>query len=137
MTAGWSWALQRALFEALGADPLVVALVGDRLVDNPSDMIAAEGPAILIGEERVRPWGSANDRGADHDVTISIVAPDGGFGDLKRLASHVCAILDGPLPVEEGRIVLTSFLGSRAHRRGRAMERRVDLRFRVIIEARD
>ena len=134
MTAVYAWALQQALYEALRTNPAVTAIVGDRIVDNPVEALAPAGPAILLGEERIAPWGSSTDRGAEHRVTIVLVAPMGGFGVLKRLAASVSDAVLGPLTLNTGRIVLSRFIAGRAHRRGSDGLRRVDLQFLLVIE---
>jgi hypothetical protein len=136
MTAAFSWALQQGLHAALSADPDIAATVEGRILDGFIDAGATppKGPSILIGEEHVRPWGSATEIGADHRIAVTLMAPEGGFSALKQLASRVCdAVLAAP-PLPRGRIVLASFLAARAKRHRNRGIRQIDLQFRVVIE---
>jgi hypothetical protein len=136
MTAVFGWALQRALFEALRADPAISAFVGARIFDNPRATRdeANAGPTILIGEETVRPWGAADTAGAEHRVVVSLVAREGGFGALKQLSALVSDAVLAPMALARGRIVLARFIGIRARRTGSLGLRQVDLTFRIVIE---
>jgi hypothetical protein len=136
MTYAFSWALQRAVFTALAADPSLRAIAAGRVYDEPphgADLGAETAPYVLIGEERVEPWSTATDRGAAHAIRVTVVAEPGGFGAAKRAAGAVCDRLLGALPLERGRVVNASFLGGRALREGDG-RRRIDLRFRIVVE---
>jgi hypothetical protein len=130
----FSWPLQQALFAALTADPAVQALADGRVFDAAphADEGGAAGPCVLIGDETVEPWSTATDRGAEHVVTLSAVGPERGFGPVKRLAGAVCDAALGPLAPSRGRVVNSSFLGARAVRTQTG--RRIDMRFRIVIE---
>lgn len=138
MTAAYSWALQQAIYAALIADPRIAADIGDRILDGPADPArAGGGPAILIGEETVTPWGSAGVLGAEHRVAMSVAAPDGGFGTLKQLAAVMCEVVLGPLPLARGRVVLSQFLSAKAQRHRSTALRQIDLQFRFVVEDED
>jgi hypothetical protein len=136
MTAAFSWALQQGLHAALSADSDIAAAVGGRIVDGFIEAGTAppSGPSILIGEEHVRPWGSATDSGADHRITVSLLSPEGGFATLKQLAAKVCDVALAAPALPRGRIVLTTFLAARARRHRSRGIRQIDLQFRVVIE---
>jgi hypothetical protein len=132
-----SWALQKALYAALSADQAVGALAGSRIWDegDAAAVAAADGgPCVILGDETVEAWSTATDAGAVHVVTISAVAEAGGFGALKRLAGAVCDVLLGSIALERGRVVSSRFLGGRTRREEKGRVRRVDLRFRIVVE---
>lgn len=137
MTYAFSWPLQQALFAALRADPTLGALVGARIYDEAPHAAALSpegGPWIVIGDEQVDAWSTATDRGAAHAVQISAVGAERGFGVLKRVASAICDVALGPLPLSRGSVVTANFLGGRTRRIEGAALRQIDLRFRIAIE---
>lgn len=133
MTYAFSWGLQQALHAALTADATVAELAGGRVWDEPPAE-AAEGAYVLLGEERVEPWGTATERGAVHEISLSVVGEARGFGGLKRLAGAVCEAVAGLSALPAGRVVAARFEGGRARRATSREPRRVDLRFRIVVE---
>ncbi len=148
MTAALSLPLQRALYAHLTSDPAVLAaLGGPHLYDAPPHADAPgarRGRAfVLIGEERVDPWFDQSADGAEHRLQFRVVSFSPGFSEAKRIAGALSDALLGPPPaLERGRIVRVQFLGSEARRGGAGgadgaaelVSRRVDLRFRAILE---
>jgi hypothetical protein len=137
MTFAFSWPLQKALFAALAADPAVGALAGPRIWDEADAAAVAAaggGACVILGEETVEPWSTADDDGAAHVVTVAVVADGGGFGALKRLAGAVCDVALAPLALERGRVVSSRFLGGAARREAKGRSRRIELRFRIVVE---
>lgn len=133
MTYAFSWALQQALFEALSADPVVAEVAGGRVWDQPPPE-AEPGLHVLIGEESVEPWSTATERGAAHDIAVSVIGEARSFGDMKRLAGAVCEATLGLSVLRTGRVVDAQFRGGRARRATTREPRRIDLRFRVTVE---
>lgn len=136
MTYAFSAALQASLHAALTAHPEVAALAVGGVHDEPPREAHgrdARGPYLLIGDETAQAWGAADTAGAAHTVEIAAVGTALGFSGLKQLAGAVCDVVLAPLPVAGGRVVSAAFLGART-RRGRASARRIDLRFRLVIE---
>lgn len=127
-----SWPLQQALFARLAGDDAVFALCGGRVTDEPLPR-PLEGPAVEIGEESVTPWDTSTDRGAEHVVTLGIVGPVHGFSDLKVLAAAVCDAVEAGLLLTRGRLVSTRLLSATARRTADGA-RRIDLRFRIVVE---
>ncbi len=139
MTYAFGWALQQGVFAALSAHPDIAALVADRIHDEPPhrgelDAATAAAPYLLLGEETVAPWDTASDRGAAHDLSISAVSSEPGFATVKRIAAAVCDALDGEIALARGRVAAVRFLGARTARGRRGQARRIDMRFRVIVE---
>lgn len=136
MTYALAWPLQRALFALLSGDPAVTAETGGRIHDAAPDR--SEGPAglhVLIGEERAADWSTATDAGAEHRVTISVVAEGEGYGPAKRAAAAICdAIAPEALSLERGRVVTARFLAARTARERKGAVRRIDLTFRIVVE---
>jgi hypothetical protein len=136
MTYAFAGALQAALHGALTAHPDVARLAVGGVHDEPPPGAhgrAAAGPYVLIGDEAVSAWGAGDAQGASHTVEIAVIGAALGFSSLKRIAGAVCDAVLAPLAPKGARVVLATFLGART-RRGRASMRRIDLRFRVIVE---
>lgn len=135
MTCAFSWPLQQALFAALNANAVIAALASGGVHDAPPH--AAEGrpgPYVLLGDETVEPWSTADADGAVHLTQISVIGAEQGFGALKRLAAVVCDVALGPLTPTRGRIVGAHFLGARARRVEAHGLRQIEMRFRIVIE---
>ena len=137
MTYALAWPLQEGIYQCLTGDAAVSALVGSRIYDAalPKDAEPEpDGVYLTLGDEVTRDWSTATDQGAAHLVTVSVHAPRHGFSDAKIAAGAVSdALLNTPVGMSRGRVVLISFVDARTRRTGSAL-RRIDLRFRVITE---
>jgi hypothetical protein len=136
MSYAFAGALQAALHGALTAHPDIMRLAIGGVHDEPppgEHGRAPAGPYVLIGDEAVSAWGAGDTPGASHVVEFAVIGAALGFSSLKRIAGAVCEAVLGPLAPEGARVVSATFLGART-RRGRASMRRIDLRFRVIVE---
>ncbi|TVQ55948.1 MAG: DUF3168 domain-containing protein [Rhodobacteraceae bacterium] len=136
MSYAFAGAAQAALHAALTAHPEIAALATGGVHDEPPQGAAgraATGPYVLIGDEAVSPWGAGDLAGAAHAVEIAVVGAALGFAALKRIAAAVSDAALGPLSIQGARVVSARFLGART-RRGREGMRRIDLRFRLIVE---
>lgn len=139
MTYAFGWALQQGIFAALGANADLAELVGGRIHDEPPHRAAlaeeaAQAPYLLIGEEAVAPWDTATERGAAHELSISAVSSEPGFATVKRIAAAVCDAMEGSIPLARGRVAAVRFLGARTARGRRGPARKIEMRFRVIVE---
>jgi len=138
MTYALAWPLQKAVYERLAADPAVAAATGGRIHDGaPQERTpgAEEGIYLMLGDDQASDWSSAERAGAGHLVGVSVVAPRRSFGEAKAVAGAVSdALLGAPLALERGRAVLVSFVSARTKREERDTLRRIDLRFRVLVE---
>lgn len=136
MTFALSWPLQKAVYASLRADPEIAALVGDRVFDEPPqrDPGCDQGPLILIGDDAAEAWGAGADEGAAHVLDVAVVSSARGFAEAKRIAGAICDALRDPLPLERGRVVSTTFMTGRTARPQGGGVRRIDLRFRVVLE---
>lgn len=138
MTYALSWPLQQAVYQLLSADAGLAALVGDRIYDAPLPPEAESEPDglyVTLGDERVEDWSTKTDRGAEHLVTIAVHAPRRGFAEAKQAAGMISdALLGGALTLSRGRAVLVTFAGARTRRAEGDALRRIELRFRVVLE---
>lgn len=127
-------ALQQALFAHLAADATVATLLNGAIHDA---LPAGPVPPLYLslGPEVVRDRSDGSAHGADHDITLSIIAEAAGFQQAKQAASAVCdALLDPVLPLARGRLVAITFLRAVAKRDGAGQRRRIDLTFRARLD---
>ena len=138
MTYALSWPLQRAIFDALAADPNVTALVGDRIYDAPPPFeadAAPDAPWLTLGDERVDDWSTKDSTGAVHVLSVAVHAPRRGFGAAKEIAGAVSdALTAAALAPDRGRVVHVGFVSGRTRRSDNDLMRRVELRFRILVE---
>lgn len=126
----FSWALQQGLYAALNAASAVTVL-GSVHDEVP---VRAEGDFVALGEETVRRRGIGADVLHTHDVTLVVQSRAGGFARAKALAGAVTGALEGStLSVAGARVVDLQFERARA-RRSRGGLRRIELRYRIILE---
>lgn len=138
MSCAFSWPLQQALFGAIGADADCTALLGDRIYDAAPPFgpeAGAEGLYLTLGDETVADWSTASDRGARHQVVLTVHAPRRGFAEAKRAAAAVAGVvLDSALPLSRGRVVGRRFGGARTRRAEGDAVREVEMRFEITVE---
>ncbi|MGX0902989.1 hypothetical protein ACSSV8_001558 [Roseovarius sp. MBR-79] len=134
MSYGAAAALQAAIYERLIADPALGALVGGAIHDAvPQGRVP--DLYVTLGPEEVRERGDMTGAGAEHRVTVSVVAQAAGFLTAKQAAAAVSDALDGAaLSLVRGRLVALHFLRARAIRTGTAQRRRIDLTFRARVD---
>ena len=128
-------AVQAALYAGLAGDAALGALVGGAIYDS---LPAGTVPALYValGPESVRDRSDATGRGADHDVTVSVVSDAAGFATAKAAAAAVSdALLAAPVPaLDRGVAAHVLFRRARAVREDGGAGRRIDLTFRVRVE---
>jgi hypothetical protein len=118
----------------LQADAALQALVGGAIYDA---IPPATPPAsyVLLGAEQVRERSDVTSRGAEHSLTISVVTNATGFLAAKEIAVRLCEVLDAPaLVLTRGRLVGLWFERAEARRIEGDQTRRIDLRFRALVE---
>ncbi|OUS06129.1 hypothetical protein A9Q96_10225 [Rhodobacterales bacterium 52_120_T64] len=129
--------LQGAIYGALTGDAALVALVGVEIYDAPlpSGGALPLGEHVTLGEEMVKPFGSATSSGGVHDFDIVVHSTANGFAAAKVVASAVSDVLvDANLNISGGHLVSLRFLKAKA-KRGVAPElRRIEMRFRAVVE---
>jgi hypothetical protein len=127
-------ALQTAVYQALQASAELTALVGSAIFDAAPAGAVPE-TYVVIGPEEVRDRSDICQAGAAHDFTISVVTETAGFHAAKAIAGAVNdALLEAPLTLSRGSLIGLSFVRARAERTARGGHRRVDLRFRALVE---
>ena len=139
MSCAYSWPLQQALHAAFSSRPEISALVGSRIYDEPpadDALVVGDAAWILLGDEQVTSWATASDAGAAHVILISVISTHRGFGVANQVASAVCEAALGPLTLSRGKVVNAGFLEARTRRLAAGPSRRIDLRFRIVIEDR-
>ena len=134
MSYGMAAALQTAVFQHLEADGDLQALVGTAIFD-----VAPSGPTpgtyVTLGEEEARDRSDKSHDGASHDFVVSVVTDAAGFQSAKTVASVISdALVDASLPLSRGRLVGLSFQRAKAERVTNGTQRKIDLRFRALVE---
>ena len=133
MTYAAAAALQEAVFAHLAADPGVTALLGGAIHDA---LPAGPLPPLYLslGPEVARDRSDATAQGAEHEITLSVVADAAGFHLAKAAAAAVCdALLDPDLVLARGRLVGMHFIRATA-KRDSGGRRRIDLTFRARLD---
>ena len=126
-------ALQEAVFAHLSADPAVTAILGGAIHDA---LPAGPLPPLYLslGPELARDRSDATARGAEHEITLSIVAEAAGFHLAKTAAAAVCdALTNADLALTRGRLVALHFIRATA-KRDSGGRRRIDLTFRARLD---
>lgn len=139
MTAALSWPLQQGLFARLVSDEALTSLLGGpKVFDAPPHLDGPEAvrpPYVLLGDETITPWFDKTQGGASHDLVFTAVSSGDGYAEAKAIAGAVSDVLEGAPPaLSRGRIVRLQFLGATARRDVGGVRRRVDCRYRVIVE---
>ena len=138
MTYALSWPLQEAIFGQLCADAVCASHFGHRVFDSPPPLIGdatPEGLYLVLGDEEVADWSTADTAGAQHIMTLSVYAPRRGYSEAKQAAAAVSdALLDSTPAMSRGRIVNLRFIDAKTHRAEGDALRWIDLRFRIVVE---
>lgn len=131
----YSSVLQTAIYSTLSADASLAVFVGTHIYDAvPNGELVSN--YVLLGEEKVQNRGDYTGQASRHDITISVVSSANGFSDAKLIASEIREILDeNSLSLSVGNMRRIQFRSARARRNSGAIERRIDLVFRVLIDA--
>ena len=129
MSVPAAWAVQTALYDALGAsDALSGVAVHDDLPAEPAY------PCLTIGEARLRDYpGVAGAR--EHELRIHAYSRWGGRAELKRIEAGVRdALHDADLPLEGHRLAQCRHVFSDVIRRPDQDTYHVVMRFRLVTE---
>ena len=132
-TAGWP--LQKAIFAALSTDATLATLIGSppRVYDDPPQM--TELPYVQIGEGTESDWSTSTDTGAEHQLTIHVWSRSGGRMEARRILSAIYGVLhDGPLALDENRLINLRFLLSQVWRENDGETYHGMARFRAVTE---
>ena len=134
MTYALAAPLQQAVYSRLAGDPAIAALVGTAIFDA-----APPGPVpslcVALGPEEVRDRSDKTGRAALHRFSISVISEAGGFHAAKAVAWAVeAALVAAPLTLSRGRVVALDFERAEARREPNGKRRRVDMRFRAMVD---
>ncbi len=126
--------LQSAIYNRLSGDTDLSAIVAGHVYDA-----VPAGPLpdlyVLLGEEAVKDASDQSGGGAVHDVLISVMSTAESFLTLKEAATAIWSALDSAeLVLSAGRVVGLWFRSSAA-KRSNSGQRKIDLKFRVRVEA--
>ncbi|MEE9455220.1 MAG: DUF3168 domain-containing protein [Paracoccaceae bacterium] len=137
MSVALSGELQGAVYGALAADVGLAALVGAEIYDAPLPLGGALplGEHVTLGEEVVKPFDTVTSSGGVHDFDVLVHSSANGFSAAKAVSAAVGTVLiDASLSLASGNLVSLRFLKARA-KRGVAPElRRIEMRFRAVVE---
>jgi hypothetical protein len=134
MSYAVSEALQAAIYARLTGHGPLTDLLGAAIYDA---LPAGPLPPLYatLGAERARDRSDVTARGAEHDLTVSVVSDAAGFRAAKAAAAAVSDALAAPLPpLTRGRLAGLWFLRARARREGSGDARRIDMVFRARTE---
>ncbi|MEO1000904.1 MAG: DUF3168 domain-containing protein, partial [Pseudomonadota bacterium] len=83
MTYALSWALQQGIHAALSGDAALAALAPGGVHDAVPQSVAPGALYLTLGEEEVRPHGSADAPAAEHRFTVTVHSGAEGFAAAK------------------------------------------------------
>ncbi len=134
MSYGASPALQAAVYQALIGDAGLAALVGTAIYDAiPSGSLPAT--YVAIGPEAAYDKSDKSGGSAEHVFTVSVVTDSAGFQAAKDVAAQISDVLiDAPLTLTRGTLIYLNFDRASATREGTGATRRIDLRFRALVQ---
>ena len=130
----FSASLQRAVLTRLEADSEVAALTEGHVYDA---LPPGELPIlyVIFGTETVRDRSDMTSFAAVHEFDLSVITSLSGFQSAKTLASYMCtALLTKPLSLADGHLIALNFQGAVSKRQSTGGGRRIDLKFRALIE---
>lgn len=126
--------LQAAVYGQLQASPALTALVGAAIFDAAPPG-ALPGTYVVLGPEEAQDRSDHCLAGAAHDFTVSVISDAAGFNTAKQAAAAITdALVGADLTLSRGRLIVLSFQRAKALRADRGTRRRVDLRFRALVE---
>lgn len=130
-----SWALQQAMFAAVGADAALCALIGDppRLYDAPPRQ--AIFPYLVFAEDGETAWNTGLDSASEHLIVFHVWSRAGGRKENKAIADALRACLDDAALVPTGhRLVSLSFRKAQHGREKDGVTFRTRIEFRAVTE---
>ncbi len=105
MATAAGWALQKGLYQALQADPALIALLGaPRIYDDAPQN--AQFPYVTLSQTQIRDWSTGTETGAEHTVTLHVWSRSRGKKQAFEVLAAIQALLhDQTLPLENHRLV--------------------------------
>jgi hypothetical protein len=129
------WPLQKAIFAALSADSTLALLIGDppRIYDDPPAGSAL--PYVQIGDGTESDWGTATERGAEHQLTIHVWSRAGGRMEARAILAVIYDVLeDASLTLDSNRLVNLRFVLSQVWRESDGETYHGMARYRAVTE---
>jgi hypothetical protein len=125
--------LQKAIVARLKADAGVVALVGQRIYDQPP--IAPVFPYISLGPDQTLPDRADCYDGSEVNLQVDAWSRAVGFPEVKRIAEAARAALqDAPLSLAGHRLVDLTFVDGRTLRDPDGLTSHAAMTFRALTE---
>ena len=125
--------LQKAIFEALGANTALTALVGTRIFDHAPVNVAF--PYITFGRTSVYDWSTGTESGAEQLFTVHVWSKAKGKKEVLDVMELARTTLhDAPLDLEGHRLVNLRLEFSEARYDDRNEAHHGLLRFRAVVE---
>lgn len=92
MSASASWALQKAIHEALAADAALIAVLGGTRIhdDPPQD---GPFPFVSLGQTSAVDWGTGTEDGEEHTVTLHVWSRQGGKKEAQAIMAAIRTVL--------------------------------------------
>src|SRR3990172_9790006 len=88
MAAAASWALQRAMYQALASSSDLTALLGGtRIYDDPPQ--AASYPFVTLGQSMIRDWSTGTEDGVEHILTLHVWSRAGGKKQVHEIIEAI------------------------------------------------
>lgn len=137
MSLALSGALQGAIYDILMTDTALMALVGGEIYDAPLPSGGAfpTGEHVTLGEEIVKPFDSVTSSGGVHDFEVTVHSTANGFAGAKAVSAAVLtALISASWSLSGGHLVSVRLLKARAKRGVTPELRRVEMRFRAVVE---
>lgn len=136
MSYQFAHALQFVVYQTLLVHQPLTALVGTNIFDAvPTGTIAET--YILVGEDKAVDRSDLTGQLARHDLTIQIVSSANGYSDAKRVAGAVCDALEAiQINLSTDNVRQVQFRSAHARRDTGAGERRIDLKYRALVDHR-
>lgn len=126
--------LQSAVYGQLQADTALTALVGGAIFDAAPPG-ALPGTYVVLGPEEASDRSDHCVGGASHEFTVSVISDAAGFVTAKQAAAAISeALVGADLTLSRGRLITLTFQRAKALRADSGTRRRVDLRFRALVE---
>jgi len=100
-----SWALQKAIYQALMGDVVLNALLGmGKIFDDVPQGEAL--PYITIGQATAHDWSTATDEGLEHILTLQVWSKNSGRKGIQAIMQALHDILhDAVLPLEDHQLI--------------------------------
>lgn len=134
MPTSASAALRAAVYDALGADAALTALLGGpKIYDEPPR--GAAFPYVTLGEMRIADYSTGDGAGEEHQLTLHAWSRHGGHGEAHRIAGALLQALDdAPFALSDHHLVNFRFAVADVRREADGRTYHALVRFRAVTE---